>query len=197
MSVWEPVLWAYFTHHFQTILKVWKDKGWQLKIREDSLKDVSILWVIPTTHKTGSAELRNFFADLLEFQEQIASPCKKLWLLAAGRRERTRLHLQLPKIPGPTCSEARVPRYFLLPAVSPGVKRASLQLPKRSPNDFWKEQHPYSLPRRWRRKNECPACVMASAVECFQRGTPKSYNRGSFDYLQNTKRRTLKLLQHS
>lgn len=47
------------------------------------------------------------------------------------------------------------------------------------------------------RKNEWSAYVMESAVECFQRGSPKNYKRGSFDHLQNTKRRRLKLLPNS
>lgn len=172
MSVWEPVLWAYFTHHFRTILKVWKDKGRQLKIREDSLKDVSILWVIPTTHKTGSAELRNFFAGLLEFQEQIASPCKKLWLLAAGRRERTRLHLQLPKIPGPTCSEARGPRYFLLPAVSPEGEKSQSAAPKTQPQRLLEGAACLQSSQKMKEEKWVPSLCHGKCSWMFSEGDP-------------------------
>lgn len=141
---------------------------------------------------TGRAEPRNFFGGLLEFCEQSDSPCKRPWPLTGGsrqRKDRARWHWQgsqfpippavWPECPGISCDELRVM----------GVKTVSLELPKIQPQGLLEGVAGLQHSQKLRRENEWPAYVMESTVECFQRGSPKIYKRGSFDHLQNTEKK--------
>lgn len=149
---------------------------------------------------TGRAEPRNFFGGLLEFCEQSDSPCKRPWPLTGGSeqgKDRARLHWQGPQFPIPPAHGQSAQVFLVMSCGSWGQKQSVWSYQKTQPQGLLKGvaglQHSQKL---WR-KNEWRAHVMESAVECFQRGSPKNYKRGSFDHLQNTKRRRLKLLPNS
>lgn len=86
-----------------------------MKMREESLEDISILSEPYPPTMTGKTEPRSFFGGLLELWEQSDCPCKRPWLLTEGSRQGEDSHVALAgsTMPDPTGSAARVPRYFL------------------------------------------------------------------------------------
>lgn len=73
---------------------------------------------------------------------------------------------------------------FLMIGCGPRVViTVSLELPKLQPQGLLEGAACLQHPQKQRRKNEWPACAMESVVECYLGGTPKNYNRGSFDLL--------------
>lgn len=200
MSVWGTILRPYFIHHLWTIKEVRKVEGRQIKIREESLEDISILWIIPTQpqwlgEQSQGISLEVFWSSVSRVT--LHARGHGHWQEAASRERQSQVALAGATIPHPTCTWPECPGISCDELWVVRVKTVSLELPKNpASRTSERSSRPAAFPEAAEEKWVATLCH-GKCGWMFSEGSPKNYKRGSFDHLQNTKRRRLKLLPNS
>lgn len=121
-----------------------------MKMREESLEDISILWVSPTHPQWLGKQSQGVSLEVFwNSGSRVPVHARRHghWQKAAGRGKTAMLHWQGLQCPIPPAVRPECPGISYNELWAKGGDKSAWSYQKSSPKDFWKEQHACSTPR--------------------------------------------------